>query len=612
VLVWRSCGILVRVAVTHPFTGMLAQKGHVMTAREMCNLGRKATPLAGVVVAVILVLPSLKLGLWADDYWFQVVIERIPFCERSLDPPTTVWNFIDGDPSKNRHRMDVGILPWWAKEDAQVSFMRPLAEWTHRLDYRFWPDQYMLMHGHNLLWLSLLVAVAGLLYGRIMGPGWGTCLATILYAADSGHVSLVSWIACRNETMSAAFGLLAILGHHRWRTLGPDVSRLGRMTSLLLPLVFLVLGVLSNEGGIGCCGYVFAYALILDPQRNPKRWLSLLPYGGVIIAWRLVYRLSGHGVLGSGVYTDPLLSPVLFIQNMPSRIYQMLMDLWTFDISHFGVSHRGGQILAGSLILGCMVAIVPATFRDRRIQFWLVGMGLSLIPACAGTAASRTLLMASVGAIGTIARLMEMAVSRAPSSASPARRWSFFYLRIWAIVFLAMKGVLEPCWARRHLDSMKATMQRHDAIIDTTPLSVDAVHQTVVLINPPSFYVGGMLGVARAARGLPFPARVRCLSWSSSGIALNRVNDRLLLIRYSEGLATPSLRDEKCPLMPGRVVKLSGTSFRVLEVNSENEPVFVQCRFDVPLEDPSLVWLAFYGEGYHVVSPPKLGETVAY
>ena len=52
-------------------------------------------------------------------------------------------------------------------------------------------------------------------------------------------------------------------------------------------------------------------------------------------------------------------------------------------------------------------------------------------------------------------------------------------------------------------------------------------------------------------------------------------------------------------------------SVEVTEVNRAGTPIRVLYRFDVSLDDPSLVWLRFRQTGrYELFHPPEVGRTV--
>jgi hypothetical protein len=51
-------------------------------------------------------------------------------------------------------------------------------------------------------------------------------------------------------------------------------------------------------------------------------------------------------------------------------------------------------------------------------------------------------------------------------------------------------------------------------------------------------------------------------------------------------------------------------SARVASLTPDGQPRDVVFRFAVPLEDPSLFWLRWSGEGFVPFTPPAIGRTV--
>ena len=77
--------------------------------------------LAGV--AIILALPSLRLGLLADDY-----LHRASFLEpNALDglfgsPFSSMYDFADGDAERTMEFVERGLLPWYTLPELRVRF----------------------------------------------------------------------------------------------------------------------------------------------------------------------------------------------------------------------------------------------------------------------------------------------------------------------------------------------------------------------------------------------------------------------------------------------------------------------------------------------------------
>jgi hypothetical protein len=182
-------------------------------------LGRRRGHIWIPLAAIAFVLPSLCAGLAGDDYFMRAVaLQNTDICclpQSAFD----LFAFVLGskDTAVIRQGMATGLYPWWTHPHLTIAFFRPLASFTHWLDFRFGGDAVWLMHLHSLVWYALLVLTAGLLYQRFLSPFWTAGLATLLYALDYSHSIGAASLCNRNAVMAAVFGVLALLNHDWWR-----------------------------------------------------------------------------------------------------------------------------------------------------------------------------------------------------------------------------------------------------------------------------------------------------------------------------------------------------------------------------------------------------------
>lgn len=292
------------------------------------RLADRRLPYLLALFAVILCLPALAGGLQLDDQLLRMRLKVIPSLPGVTGSPMDLFAFIDGDPTKTHAQMDVGSLPWWTLETLRISFWRPVAVVTHLIDHQLWPGLTWLMHLHSLLWYGAVVFVATLFYRRFIGPGWGAGLAALLFAVDDAHGMAAGWLANRNALLAAFFGLLAMLAHDRWRREG------WRPGAVIAPLTLLV-ALLSAEAAAAFAGYFFAYALFLDQGTVGRRLATLTPAALLIVSWRLCYHALGYGAAGSGLYIDPVRSPLEFARSVFEYVPVLLLGLWGMVPSDF-------------------------------------------------------------------------------------------------------------------------------------------------------------------------------------------------------------------------------------------------------------------------------------
>ncbi|HEX4339624.1 MAG TPA: hypothetical protein VH062_27140, partial [Polyangiaceae bacterium] len=273
-------------------------------------LGQPRADLWIILLATLLVSPSIPSGLAADDFVHELSLlgsanPLVGFRRSALD----LFRF--AFPTVNRSLVDDGVLPWWIDPNVRFAFFRPLASVTHLFDHLFLGDNPVLMHVHTVLWHVLTLIAARALFRAIFGPGFLATLALCLYALDDARGSPVAWVANRNELIACALSLWAVTWHHQGRQ-GQTVKR------WLAPLA-LGTGMLASEGAIAVTAYLFAYTLYLDTGTLRARFTRLTPYAVIVLAWAALYRGLGYGIARSGLYFDPLRDPVAFLHTLPER-----------------------------------------------------------------------------------------------------------------------------------------------------------------------------------------------------------------------------------------------------------------------------------------------------
>ncbi len=366
--------------------------------------------LWAVLVGVVLVLPSLKAGLVMDDYHHKILMTGGDQRARLLDSPLDMFRFFGGNVEQLAESVDYGLVPWWTyvSDDLMAAFWRPLASATHWLDYVLWPKSPALMHVHSILWYALLVLVTGLTYRRFMGASWVAGLAILLFAIDDAHGMPAGFLCNRNALMATVFGILAILGHDRWRK---EKDKYG----LFIAPVLLAASLLCAEFGISTCAYLAAYALFIDEGKWKRRAMSLVPYVAVVIVWRLVWTYLGYGVSGIGGYIDPVREPLRYMSASADRVVFLLLAQWAAPPSDLAMIMTPNIFnkfwWAGfAFIVALLLLLTGLLRRDKVARFWFAGMVLSLLPICATWPQDRLLLFTGIGAMGLIAQFVALVV----------------------------------------------------------------------------------------------------------------------------------------------------------------------------------------------------------
>lgn len=573
-----------------------------LLARLLRGLAAPRWPWFAALFSALLMLPSLNLGFQLDDFPQRLIwlgATEIPI------HPLSAFASVDGSEETNATFQDLGFTPWWSPSDLKFAFCRPLSAATHWLDFRLWPEMPVLMHLQSLAWLVAMVLAAGFAYRRVLGrePGslpWVGGLAALLFALDNSHALPAAWLANRNALIGATFGLLALVAHDRWR-------RDGWRAGALWAPVLLVLGLLSAEIALGAAAFLIAYALTIEEGPIARRIASLGPVLMALGAWAVFYKLEGFGARGSGLYVDPGSEPARYLSALLDHLPALWIGTWTpfpADVVSAFAGHETTFVaIAATLTLLLGLLFAPLLKSDRVARFFALGMFFSLIPSAATTPSNRLLLFTSFGALGLIARLAGQMGKR--------NRWATAGLVILLIFHLPLEVLAAPFHARspRQLgDPVLAAMS-------SFPSPPEITRQDVYVLNPPDYlmnlsYVPAILHYQHR----PLPHRVRGLSAGPVALTVVRPDAWTLGLSASKGFLRGPLgrlfRSEARPLRTGDRVELPGVSVHVLAVTADGAPSLVEFLFDRVLEDPSLRFLIWRGDGYAPFSPPQVGKRV--
>lgn len=568
----------------------------ILLARLLRGLAAPRWSWFAALFSALLMLPSLNLGFQLDDFPQRLIWQgqtEIPI------HPLNAFASVDGSEATNAMFRDLGFTPWWSAPDLKFAFCRPLSAATHWLDFRLWPEWPVLMHLQSLAWLMAMVLAGGLAYRRILGRDalWVGGLAVLLFALDNSHALPAAWLANRNALIGGTFGLLALVAHDRWR-------RDGWKAGALWAPVLLLLGLLSAEIALGAAAFLLAYALTIEEGTIARRIASLGPILLGLGAWAVYYKLAGFGARGSGLYVDPGSEPVRYLGALRDHLPALWIGTWTpfpADVVNAFAGHEA-TFISIAVILAALLGLLfwPLLKSDRVARFFAIGTFLSLIPSAATTPSNRLLLFASFGALGLVALL----AGRGTSS-----RWATAGLVTLLIFHLPLEILAAPF----HAASPRQIGDPVLAAVSSFPSPPEVVGQDVYVLNPPDYlmnlsYVPAILHYQHR----PLPHRVRGLAAGPVALLVERPDPQTLTLAAREGFLRGPLgrlfRSETRPFHPGDQVEVPGFSAQVLETTADGAPSRVEFRFDRPLEDPSLRFLIWSGDGYAPFVLPRVGE----
>jgi hypothetical protein len=560
------------------------------------------------LLAVVLTLPALWIGWRFDDHLHRLMMLGHAEVETH---PLEVFSSFRGDPEILRDYVDTGLFPWWTPPAYRLAFFRYLSAVSMWIDYQVWPDAPALMHLHSLAWYAALVAVATLLYRRLLGVSWWAGLAALLYAVDDAHVTPAAWLANRNALLAVLFGILCLWSFDRWR-------RDGSTRDAALSPIFLGLGLCSGEMAVAALGYLLAYALFLDRAAWRSRLAAVIPHAMVVIAWATVYRTMDFGTHGSDFYQDPIGRPTAFLGAFFARAPVLLLGQWSpipadwamlFPDAAFWSFWTAGVAV---IVLGT-VFLTPLIRRSRTARFWAVGMTCSLVPIAAVAPANRLLLFVGLGAMGLVAEFVRGVLEGADWM--PTRRlWRLSEQA--AVVLLALTHlVVAPMVSPFLAYSLKPLGDPMVRAIASVPDDPRIAGQDLVLVNPPDYlFLATSIGTLKILEGKPYPRRLRVLVAGTSPVEVTRLDESSLRVRTEEsiygGVLGRLFRSRYDPMRPGQRFELTGMTVQIARTDAEGNPVEFVHTFSVPLENPSLRWLQWEQDGYVPFVPPSIGNSV--
>ncbi|MBN2292738.1 MAG: hypothetical protein JXM70_09955 [Pirellulales bacterium] len=575
------------------------------------RLGRAlASPWVAAVavgIALLLTFRSVDNGLELDDFFHRAVLTGSERFGENMRGPQSMFRFLPGDPEQAKRAMDDGFLPWWTDPWIKAEFFQLIPTQTHILDYWLWPERPELMHVHNLAWFALLVLLAARFYRRLLGPTWMAGVAALLFAVEDAHGTPAGWICNRNILIAASFGIGCLIAHDVWR-------RDGRRWALGLAVALWAASLCSKEAGIATCAYLFAYAVWLDDSTPWRRFLTLVPYGIVLVGWRVVRDLLGFGVANIGYYVDPITDPGRFAEALLARYPVMLFGQWA-GLSELSVLFS--RLLGSPLwwisigyigVLG--VLFFPLLRRDRVARFFATGMLLAVVPICATFPSDRLLTFVGLGALGLLVQFWH-AVFAADGPRPELRAWRVAAIPV-AVLLVLIHVVAAPVILAHRATGPLGPREMLDACYVNLPFDDSIEEQDLVVVNPPVPMMASYCLLIYDYEGMPSPRAIRTLTSGMGAVTVRRVDDCTLEVEPELGYLTfldRLFRTEQHPLHVGDRVELARMTATVQSV-ADDRPRNVAFRFETPLEDRSLRWLRFQNGQFVPWAPPKVGEEV--
>jgi hypothetical protein len=565
-----------------------------------------------LAAALVLSLPMFLAGFVTDDYVYLGVLSGRPAPGPLPNTSYDLYRYVDGNPDTLQQLVTRGVYPWWTLPELRLAFWRPLSSALAVVDHRLFGMSPTGYQAHSILWYLAAVAVAGLLYRRLL-PGLAAGLAVLLFALDDAHAVPVGWISNRNALVSAVPAMLGLWMHLEWR-------ERGRIWALPLSIAGLALGLAGGEGALGFFAYLGCYELLGHKGPLRQRLLALVPAVLLGLAYVSAYKWLGYGAFGSDFYIDPARQPGPWLANALTRVPALLSGLLLSLPSDLALSGPGFQLalgLAGLLGVVAVGLLVRAAWPDleeqqrRHLRWLMAGAALSLLPVASTLPSNRLLLTPSLGG----AAMVGVALTQLWRWREQA--WRPRVLAMGAAVLVLLHMGTAPYFWWETAAGFRAVSARGDRIHGILAGELDSgrlAQQRVAVLAAPD----PMVGMYTAARwwmgGGVLPRAWWTLSFSPEVHRATRTGPSTLELELERGrfLATRGerlYRYAAAPVAQGTEVDMQGVRVKVLEADAEG-PRRLGVTFDAPLEDPSLVLLYWKEGALRRLQPPPTGGQV--
>ncbi len=546
------------------------------------RLSSPRAPAWLAALGVLLCLPACLAGLWLDDFGMaNLFAEGAP-----------AWDVFDfrriGTVPEMR---EAGFLGWWAAEEMQLAFFRPISSLSHALDFALWPGAAWLMHLENALLYGAIVGAAGLLFRRLGLPPLVAGLALLLFTVDDVHAQAVGWISNRNALWASLLGLAAVGAHHGWRTRG------WRGGAVAGPAMF-GLALLAGESGLAWGGYLAAHALFLDRGSRWRRVGALAPYAVIVVAWQLAYRATGYGAMGSGIYLDVAAHPLLFAWGCLRNMLVMGTAQLTLPVATPFAVMPVGWAISVAVLVGFAALVWPLLRSEPAARFLAVGALLAAAPFGATLPSDRLLLPLGIGGAGLVALVL-------------IARWEGT---------LTGRGLRPTCWALVGVHLVLSPLMFVPSLYFPVSFEVPARQLVegipdegdVVVVNLPLDLLMFWPEDMRQHAGRSWPDHVYLLHGGTRPIHVTGVDAHTLEIRAPDGwMPTPldrMARSADLPVVADQWFALERLAVEVLTVTDDGRPASARFHFKRPLSE--LRWITWEGDGVVPFDPPGPGESL--
>ncbi len=554
-----------------------------------------------------LVLSTLWTGLMADDYYLAIRVLAPSLLPDIHDASLFgMFSVSDGQADTNRYLVEQGLMPWWTSSQFHFQMWRPLAELSHWLDFSLWPQQPLLMHLHQLIWVLLFFWAAYRFLVSLSGDTRVGMLAFVLFAVSANHGQTIAWLASRNTLMATALGVAALLLHVKSRQ--PAGFATGYRVGALLAFA---LALLASEYGLSAGAWLFAWTFTLDRGTLLRRVLRLAPYGLVMMLWASVYVYWNYGVAASEYYSDPVRAPgqygVALLEAVPTIVFNSILHVPAGLLGSAKLGQPGWWVALACC--GGFLYLLWDSLQRPAQRFLLLGSALCMLPIAAGPGGPRTLAFVSLGMTPLVAGLILQWVgtSMGQRGQRPMAGILLWPVLIFTLLSLATLPTVSVLYRQHDRDNVAQPARQ-------LPVTAADTERAVVLINPNSVFYAIFYPLARAYQGLPNPRAFYPLASGDRLMSLQRDGENSFLLSPEGGfLLEPAayfMRSREEAFTVGQTFEFDGMTVAILSLLEDGRPATARFVFDLPLESGQIRLLHCADHRFLPLQVPPVGVTI--
>ncbi len=564
-------------------------------------LHQRRAPWVIAAVSLLLALPNLWLGFFADDFFILTGLEGDPLLHR---PWYDLYQFATA--TSTPQLIARGAYPWWTQPDLHIHLWRPLSSALLALDHCCFGRHAFGYHLHSIGWLMFYVAAAWAFFKRTLSRSVAPLTLLILVLSPS-LATPAGWPSARQLLVA---GTLCSTG------LVVAIGATGRPRRRWFAGLLLALGLFASEAGVAGLGYWICFEL-LGPsgascvRARLKRCCLPLVLGALYFA---NYKIIGAGVHGSGVYVEPLSSPIEFAKLALVRVPVLMGDLLLGIISELSSFLPVWPLVLLGLLGATILAVLAWQMRakmaveDRQALRWLLpGAGFATLSVSGGFPGSRLLVLPMLGCAPLLAILIRLGFTEA--SRSPVRTIG---LRAVAGLIAVTHLIVCPLgWIIDFNNRHRMARGVQSAVDQVAAMHTIAEKYIVWTSSDPMIWMYAPLQMFSER-----PDRSKCwctLSAAKADLEVTRIGSN----RFSVSPVGASLlagtferlyRSERRPFRLGDSVNQCGITISVTAL-SNGLPSRLDLLFHWPIDNPSGIFLAWRDGKLRQVASLPVGST---